>query len=133
MLRRPSSLEHEHSCGLRRGNDQGRAVRPEPEEVERHSRETYPGKAGGQREEGHGAGPCENTPARPPAAARRRGLLEAAELAAHDLDADVVAGLSDLRDRHLEIVGDAECFGAGQALLFARLLLEHLDETWDVA
>lgn len=64
-------------------------------------------------------------------AATRR--LEAAELAADDLDAQVVAGCTDLRQRDSEILGDPERLLAGQAFLFAGALLERLDESWSSA
>ena len=67
-------------------------------------------------------------PARPAAQ-----VLEAAELTADDLDADLVAGLPDLRDRHLKIVSYAAGLFARQALFVARSLLERFDEAWDVA
>ena len=65
-----------------------------------------------------------------PLAVRRS---EAAELALHDLDAQLVAGTAHVGQRHVEIARDLERLGARQMLLVAGLRLEGLDETGDVA
>src|SRR5450759_5330512 len=59
--------------------------------------------------------------------------LEAAELALHHLDAQLVAGAADFGQWNVEVARDLESLGAGEALLVAGLRLEGLDETGDVA
>src|SRR5450759_2565636 len=88
---------------------------------------------------GEGVAACEvwsRTHAGAPAAVRpplTTSRLEAAELALHHLDAQLVAGAADFGQGHVEVARDLEGLGAGEALLVAGLRLEGLDETGDVA
>lgn len=67
---------------------------------------------------------------RPPLTTSR---LEAAELALHHLDAQLVAGAADFGQWNVEVARDLEGLGASEALLVAGLRFEGLDETGDVA